>query len=876
MSTATDFLPDVPITMENGREAIKAQFEHMALDFKEGAPVDELVTERTNFIDALLLRLWHQFGFDQFPSLALIAVGGYGRADLQPHSDIDILILSDGPIPPEVNSIIPGFTSLIWDLKLDLGQSVRTFEECIFEGSKDVTIATNLLESRLITGNEHVFKRLVTLVESDDFWPADKFYTAKVTEQNERHHYYKDTVYMLEPDIKNNPGGLRDIQTILWLAHKKWGLTSLRMLQSRRLLSRLEYYELQECQDFLWLVRFALHISINKPDNRLTFDRQQKVASLLGYTGEGNTPVETLMRRFYQTVHRVRELNEISLQLLERDIFPDREQQGVIYNQYFLTRGSLIDIIDPNILIKRPQTILELFEVLTTQVEITGIYVECIRLLRNARRSINYYLDEKPECREIFKRLIKNPRSLNVALPLMHEHHIIALYMPHWQEIIGLMQFDMFHTYTVDEHTMRVLKNIYTFSQTKTQNFGFFRQVYRQIEKPELLSIAALFHDIAKGRTGHHAELGAPDALYFCQLHGYNRYESRMVAKVVRLHLYMSMVAQRRDISDPDVVNEFAHQIGDENFLNHLYCLTVADICATNDTEWNGYKDSLFKNLYFATRDALRRGLETPPDLRLHVRENQQRSMEILSSMGMSPITVFRVWAGFKLEYFIRYSPEQIAWHTQNILNNNNNNRPLILFGQDDKINGTELFIYTKDSAGLFARVTAVLGSKNLSILSSNISNTNSGYALDSFIFIGKEGGQVPFERLKTLRKSIMTALKNQDSPIPKAKPIPNKLRQFRHPTIVTFLPERDKKYTSLELSTLDVPGLLAKIGIVFQNNNLIIHAAKITTTGERADDFFSITDLNGNQLNEETKNSLKDQLIAELSTELETSTNVS
>lgn len=870
MSKNEQFLPNSPITMENGRDAIKAQFEHMSNLFMDGVSVDELVAQRTAFIDELLIRLWYQFGLDKFSDLALIAVGGYGRADLQPHSDIDILLLSEQQIPEELRAIVPSFTSLIWDLKLDLGQSVRTFEECILEGSKDVTIATNLLESRLIIGNKAIFEKLTKLVNSDSFWPANKFYTAKLEEQNERHHYYKDTVYMLEPDIKNNPGGLRDIQTILWLAHKKLGLTSLRMLQSRKLLSRLEYYELQECQDFLWRVRFALHISINKPDNRLTFDRQQKVATLLGYTGEENAPVESFMRRFYQTVHRVRELNEIALQLLKRDIFPNTDEQSFVYNQYFITRGPLIDIIDPNILIVRPQTILELFEILTKEPQITGIYVECIRLLRNARRSINYYLDEKPECREIFKRILKYPRALSVALPLMHEHHIIALYMPHWQEIIGLMQFDMFHTYTVDEHTMRVLKNIYTFSQTKTENFGFFKQVYKQLDKPELLFIAALFHDIAKGRKGHHAELGAPDALYFCQLHGYNRYESRMVAKVVRLHLYMSMVAQRRDISDPDIVNEFAHQIGDENFLNYLYCITVADICATNDKEWNGYKDSLFKTLYFATRNALRRGLETPPDLRLHVRENQQRSLEILNTLGISPITVFRIWTGFKLEYFIRYSPEQIAWHTQNILNNGNNTRPLILFGQNDKINGTELFIYTKDSAGLFARVTAVLGSKNFNILSSNISNTNTGYALDSFIFIDKDGGQVPFERLKNLRKIIMNALQNHKTNIPKAKPIPNKLKQFKHPTIVTFLPERDKKYTSLEISSLDVPGLLAKIGIVFQNNNLIIHAAKITTTGERADDFFSITNQNGSQLSEEDKNRLSTQLTAELASNLE------
>lgn len=863
------YIPEECIDMTNGRNAINAQLEDMIKDFQRGVSVNELVCARTEFIDELLLKLWEQFNFKKFPNLALVAVGGYGRADLQPHSDIDILFVNDGQLPEELNNIIPNFTSLVWDLKLDLGQSVRTLEECITEGKKDVTIATNLIEARFIVGNQNTFAKLTKAVNSDEFWPSDVFYQAKLQEQNDRHHSYKDTVYMLEPDIKNNPGGLRDIQTILWIAHKKLGITTLKEMLTHNLLTRLEYYELQECQDFLWRIRFALHISINKPDNRLTFDRQQKVANLLGYLGEGNTPVETLMRRFYQTMHRVRELNEIVMQLLEEAIHPNKIKNGVMFNSHFIIRGSLIDVVDPELFIKEPQTILELFLILTEQTQLTGIYVQCIRLLRNARRSINYYLDEKIECREIFKKLIKNPRALSVALPTMHEHHIIALYMPHWQEIIGLMQFDMFHTYTVDEHTMRVLKNIYEFTQYRNPNFTLYRQIYAQIDKPELLFIAAIFHDIAKGRGGHHAELGAPDAMYFCQLHNYNRYESRLVAWVVRNHLYMSMIAQRRDISDPEVVTEFAKKVGDETFLNYLYCLSVADICATNDTEWNGYKDSLFRTLYFSARDALRKGLESPPDLRLHVRENQQRALEILTRIGMSPISVFRVWSDFKLEYFIRYSAEQISWHTQNIINHNGSNTPLILFGQNNTTNGSELFIYTKDIPGLFARVTSVLGDKNLNVLASIISNTNNNYALDTFAFIERNGGQVSFERLANLRKAITIALTNPEYKMPKLKPLPAKLKQFKHPTIVTFLLDKDKKGTSLEISTLDIPGLLAKIGQVFQSNDLVIHAAKITTTGERADDFFLLTDSKGTPLTEDMKVTLREQLISSLNNQI-------
>lgn len=858
----SNFIPKDTITVENGKEAINLQLQSMIEAFSQGESVNNLVIERTKFIDSLLKKLWYQFEFDKFENFTLVAVGGYGRKDLQPHSDIDILFLSSDSINNDQASKIADFNALLWDLKLDIGQSVRTIDECISEGKKDVTIATNLLESRIIIGNVHNFEKLLNKINSDDFWTSSAFYKAKYQEQKDRHSSYKDTGYRLEPDIKNNPGGLRDIQTILWIAQKKLGIKTLKDMQTHNILTKLEFSELKQCQDFLWRVRFALHISINKPDNRLTFDRQLKVANLLGYDGEGNTPVETLMRRFFNTMHRVREINEIVMQLMEKIIFPENIPEGKIYNKHFIIRGHLIDVIDPEIFIKKPQTILELFLILTNETSLTGIYVECIRLLRKARRSINFYLEEIPECREIFKQIIKKTRALTVAFPLMHKHYIFALYMPHWSEILGLMQFDMFHTYTVDEHTMRVLKNIYHFTHDKDKNISLFKQVYSQIDKPELLFIAAIFHDIAKSRKGHHAELGAPDALYFCQLHGYNRFESRLVAWVVRNHLFMSTVAQRRDISDPEVVNDFAKKVGDETYLNYLFCLTVADICATNDTEWNTYKDSLFTNLYLSTRDALRRGLENPPDLKLHVRENQQRALDILTERGISPILIFKIWGTFKLEYFIRYTADQIAWHTQNIICHQNLDTPLILFTQSKDSLGSDLFIYTKDIEGLFAKVTAVLGDKNFNVLASLISNTNQNYALDTFTFLDKNGAEITFDRLSNLKKAITKALMTDFYIPPKNRTLPIKLKQFKHPTNVTYLEDKDHKGTYIEISSLDVPGLLAMIGNIFQTHNLIIHAAKITTTGERADDFFLLTDKFGNPLTEEIKIKLKDHLI--------------
>lgn len=860
-----DIIPNEDINISNGKTIIEEHYNYLRTNFFNGIETDILIKKRSDFIDKLLIKIWNQLNLSSFSSLSLVAVGGYGRQELQPYSDIDILFVYTKESVEELNEVIPKFTTLLWDLKLEIGQSVRTIKECIEEGKKDVTIATNLLETRLLIGSKNTYNKLIKKISSPDFWSIEDFYNAKIAEQKERHHSYKDTIYMLEPDIKNTPGGIRDIHTPMWIANKLLNITSIKELVDHKLLTKLECFELLDCQSFLFKIRFALHITNNKPDNRLTFDKQKKIAEIFGYHGEDNSHVEAFMKKFYQTMHIVSELNEIIIDVLKEKIFPVNENYTKIINKHFIVKEDLIDVLDPLIFIKQQKTILELFLIVTETPSIKGIYFQCIRDLRNARRTIKNYLYENEKCREIFKKIISNTRSLTVTIPIMHKYQIISLYMPKWQEINGLMQFDMFHSYTVDEHTIRVLKNIHKFSINKKEKYPLFKEVYTQLDKPELLFIAALFHDIAKGRKGHHAELGAPEALYFCKVHKYNRYESKLVAWIVKNHLYMSLIAQRRDISDPDVITEFAKNIGDENFLNYLYCMTVADICATNETEWNSYKDSLLRTLYFATRNALRRGLENPPDLRLHVRENQQFALSILTQKNVSPIDIFKTWDKFKIEYFIRYTPQQIAWHTENIINHKNKKEPLILFGYNSQINGTELFVYTNDSNGLFAKVTSVLGTKGLNILSSIISGTNDTHALDTFIFNDRFGSPLAVDRLHNIRLSITKALAEKTIKIYKNTGISLKLKPFNHPTTVTYLSTKDNKNTQLEISTLDVPGLLANIGKIFYDNNVIITSAKITTTGERADDFFSIVNMDQTTLNDEQKEILKNELITKL-----------
>ncbi len=860
------FIPDSELNIQNGRECMARFQEWLKQQFLAGQPVGELVAARAYFIDQILALVWDQFGLHHYPDLALVAVGGYGRGELHPHSDIDILVVSPGALPTALGETIGSYLTLLWDLRLEVGHAVRTIKECIQQGEQDITIATNLIECRLITGSVQTFARLNQAIQPPKFWPSDAFFRAKRIEQVERHQHYKDTVYLLEPDQKRNPGGQRDIQTLAWVARREFGATTLYEMTSYGFLSRSEYLELLEGQNFLWRLRFALHIAIEKNDNRLLFDRQRAVAELLGYPGEGNVPIELMMKRFYQTVRRVAELNKMLLQLFDEAILGNQSHDTRILDEHFQLHGTRIDTRSADLFKREPVQMLNLFLQIADHPEITGISSACLRQLREARRSQVYSLQELPECRKLFMSLLRHPNGMALPITLMHEHGILSTYLPQWEQIVGQMQFDMFHAYTVDEHTHRLLKNIYRFMQPGNEkDKPLFREVYSRLPKPELLLLAALFHDIAKGRGGDHSELGASEALYFCQLHGLDRYDSRLVSWLVRQHLLFSVTAQRRDIYDPDVVNDFAEKVRDEQHLDYLYCLTVADICATNDNLWNDWKGTLLRELYFATQKALRQGLENPQDLKLKIRENQRQAMGILNANAQPEEAVTALWQNFKADYFLRHTPEQIAWHTQHILHHDKS-EPLVLFGHHAARGGTELFIYCRDMPNLFATVAAILGHKGLNIHDARIMSSRDGYVMDTFVVLEPNGDPIDSERLPSLRKGLVLALNNPAMPLPKPRPLSRRHRQFSVPTQVTFLPGKgDGRHLLIELIALDRPGLLARIGAVFQRCQLSVHAAKITTIGERVEDFFSLSRHDGDALTAEDEHHLEEILVAEL-----------
>ncbi|MCW8332869.1 bifunctional uridylyltransferase/uridylyl-removing protein GlnD [Vibrio paucivorans] len=833
-------------------------------EFLNHHPVTDLVLGRSEYMDLLLHRLWQEFGFDQLPNISLVAVGGYGRGELHPLSDIDILIVSKKTLPDNLGSKVSEFITLLWDLRLEVGHAVRTVEECSQIGKDDLTVATNLQEARLLCGCEDTFHHLKLAIHSESFWPSETFYKAKIQEQKERHARYHDTTYNLEPDIKSTPGGLRDIHTLSWVARRHFGATSLLEMSRFGFLTDAEYRELVECQDFLWRVRFALHIELKRYDNRLTFAHQAQVAEHLGYAGEGNRGVEMMMKEFYRTLRRVAELNKMLLKLFDQAIL----NNGVvcepeIISEDFQRRGKLIEARKPALFQARPETILDMFIHIANDSSIEGVAPPTLRQLRTARRRLNRFLHTIPEAREKFMELVRHPNALHKAFSLMHKLGVLAAYLPQWSQIVGQMQFDLFHVYTVDEHSVRLLKHINTFSYAENhQKHPICCEVYPRIQKKELLILAAIFHDIGKGRGGDHSEIGAVEAYNFCMEHGLSKPEAKLVSWLVQNHLLMSVTAQRRDIYDPEVITEFAKKVRDEEYLEFLVCLTVADICATNPELWNSWKRTLLAELFYSTQRALRRGLENPVDVRDRIRHNQQMASALLRKEGFSAREIEVLWQRFKADYFLRHTHKQIAWHGSQLLQHDNPNEPLILISKKPTRGGTEVFVYSKDQHALFATVVAELDRRNFNVHDAQVMTSKDGFVLDTFMVLDQNGEAIDESRHKAVTKHLIHVLQDGRPTKIKTRRTPRNLQHFTVKTGVDFLPTKSKKRTLMEFVALDTPGLLATVGATFADLGVHLHGAKITTIGERAEDLFILTSSTGGKLNEDEQNQLRERLI--------------
>ncbi|TWX69491.1 [protein-PII] uridylyltransferase [Colwellia demingiae] len=827
--------------------------------------INDLLSARAVFVDAILKKLWCQHHLDEF-QITLIAVGGYGRGELHPQSDVDILLLTQEEVDLELEEKISSFITQLWDIKLDIGHSVRSIKECLKQAVKEVTVATNLMEMRQVAGNETLTQQLTPLLSEDVFWTSEKFFIAKCKEQEARHQQYRGAAYTLEPNLKANPGGLRDIQTIAWVAKRHFSADSLEELVEHDYLYPNEFFELLESQDYLWRMRFALHFVAGRSENRLLFDYQADVAKMMGFGDEGKAPVERMMKRFFRIIARVTELNTMLLQHFEQAIIKKPELSSIsIINQDFELVDKLINTRNDRIFM-RPVKMIEMFLIIAQEPGIKGIHSHTMRLMRNARRRLISGLIDYAECRRMFMAIIRHPRGLGLALTLMHRHSILSSYLPLWRNIAGQMQFDLFHAYSVDEHSYRVIKNLHQFSQKEhNHKFPLCSKIVQKIRKPEVLYLAGFFHDIGKGRGGDHAKLGAVDALTFCLSHQLSKHDSNMVAWLVEHHLLMSVTAQRRDINDENVIRTFGEIVRDEAHLNYLYCLTVADMRGTNESLWNNWKANLLEELYFNTLSAFRHGLEKPVEVRSKIRENQQQALALLSENNVDEHSIKALWREFRIDYFLRYSPEQIARQCQNIIEHDRE-KPLVLISPIPYRGGTEVFIFTKEKNNTFANTVSFLVTKKLSIHDAKIITTKTGYTVNTFVvldsrnkplrerFYTKEMGQALVDRLQQVNICEL--------PEPK---LARHMKKFKVPLRVNFIKIHAKNRTMIEIIALDRPGLLSNISQLFLEARVNIHSAKITTFGEKADDVFTISTENDDALTTQEKEALALRLTQEI-----------
>ncbi|AAC23362.1 bifunctional uridylyltransferase/uridylyl-removing protein [Haemophilus influenzae] len=825
----------------------------------------ELIENRCDFYDALLIQLWQEIGLSEQQGISLIAVGGYGRREMFPLSDLDFLILVEQTPSHEIEEKITQFIQFLWDCGFEVGNSVRTLEQCELEGKQDITIATNLLEARFLTGNRPHFDVLNELVKRADFWSKEDFFNAKVQEQIERYQRYHNTAYNLEPDIKFSPGGLRDLHLLYWVALRHSGALTLEAILQSGFIYPQEYQQLQESRAFLFKVRFALHLILKRYDNRLLFDRQIKVSELLGFRGEGNPAVEKMMKCFFQALHRISLISNLLIQHYRENVLSSNQDTVIdqldddfqLINQSLCLRNSFV-------FQEKPARILDLFFYLT-QYEHVNIHSDTLRQLQISLEQLSQKLCEIPAAREKFLRLFNQSNAIKRAFMPMHQYGVLTAYLPQWQAIEGLMQFDLFHIYTVDEHTLRVMLKLESFlPKGSAQEHPIAHRIFSQLSDRTLLYIAALFHDIAKGRGGDHAELGAEDVADFAQLHGLDRREIDTLAWLVQSHLLMSITAQRRDIHDPEVVMNFAEAMQNQVRLDYLTCLTVADICATNGNLWNSWKRSLFASLYEFTEQQFSQGMKELLDYSEKSAENRKLAQQILTQdySDITSISIEKLWTRCPEDYFVRNTPKQIAWHTSLLVDFVE--ALLVKISNRFSLGGTEVFIYCQDQPHLFNKVVSTIGAKKFSIHDAQIITTQDGYVFDSFIITELNGELVEFDRRRELEQALTVAL--QSEKLPALSIVPNRqLQHFTVQTDVRFLQENKKEHTEMELVALDKAGLLAQVSQIFTELNLNLLNAKITTVGEKAEDFFILTNQFGQALAREERERLNSVIIQQI-----------
>lgn len=830
--------------------------------FRQTLDATTLVAHRSGLIDQILFCLWQYSGFNSGTNnIALLAVGGYGRGELQPHSDIDLLIvLKDEAAFEQHKDALQSFITLLWDIKLDIGHSVRTLDECVSEAAKDLTIITNMMEARTLAGNNDLLKQLEAKTDSRIIWSAPDFFAAKWEELHKRHTKHEDTEYNLEPNVKNSPGTLRDIQTINWMAMRHFGHDEIEELRQYKFLTQFELNQYQRSTQFLWQLRYALHMVTNREEDRLLFNLQKDIAEILGFTDdEEMLGVEHMMLQFYRHQLALTELTDILLFHIKDDIFGGSSEDIIetIDDDFYICNGH-IHLTDPKRIAEKPELLLRIFVEFAKRDNIEGMHSSTIRAIHDNRELIDEDFRINEQHNDLFMQFLRNNLRISSTLKRMMRYGILGRYIPDFGSIIGHMQYDLFHIYTVDEHSLRMVQMLRRYRHAdEKEHFPVAHNLVKKIKRKEVLYITAILHDAGKMHRGEHEIAGAEIAKEFCKQHKLNQYDADMVEWLVRNHLVMSQASQRIDINNPEDIHQFALEVGDIDHLQHLFLISVADIYSTNPKLWTGWRAEQMRTLYYNTKQAFRRGLNNSMGKDQFISAIQCEAIYELEQLGISEAKTREIWAEPGDDYFLREGADNIIWHTQIITEHGNSESPLIAIREtsDTDFEGaTQIFIFMKGHPNLFAVTTATLDKLNLSIQDARIMTSNNKNAVDTYIVLDENGESIgdDRERIEQIKTTLTKALSTPDTYNNVIqRRTPRHLKHFQISTQVTLSNDPIMMRTLLEVVTADRPGLLARMGEFFMNNNLLMHSAKIMTEGEAVSDIFFISDKDNNPISD-------------------------
>ncbi|WP_159916425.1 [protein-PII] uridylyltransferase [Pantoea sp. 18069] len=796
--------------------------------------------------DRLLCRLWDQA---ELPAdAALLAVGGYGRAQLFPGSDVDVLVLL--PVDAQASqgtalaAQLEQFIGSCWDAGLEIGSSVRTTAECLEESERDVTVQTALLEARRIVGSAALFEEFSRQYRAQ--MDPRAFMVAKTLEMRQRHNKYENTPYALEPNCKESPGGLRDLQYIMWLARAAGLGNNWRELATNGLATELESQQLEANEALLSLIRARLHAISGRHEDRLVFDLQTAVAESFGF--ESTAPdgqrlalraSETLMREYYWAAKAVSQLSHILRLNIEERVNPC-SYELVPLNERFFNKAGMIEIASDDLYERHPHAILETFLVYGTHVGLTDLSARTLRALYHARGLMDSGFRHDPVNRATFLKILQQPSGLTHAMRLMNQTSVLGRYLWPFRRIVGQMQHDLFHVYTVDQHILMVLRNMRRFFMAEhAHEYPMCSQLAGGWDKPWLLYLAALFHDIGKGRGGDHSVIGAVEVKRFCRAHGIAKADAALVEFLVREHLSMSQVAQKQDLADPEVIGAFAQRVGDERRLTALYLLTVADIRGTSPKVWNAWKGKLLEDLYRATLRVLG---GRAPDAAAEI-ESRKREALVQLALSAQPFESHKkLWDTLDVSYFMRHEAADIAWHTRHLSRNVGAPHPIVRTRKSLAGEGLQVLVYARDQADLFARICSYFDRAGFSILDARVHTARNGYALDTFQIVAP-AMQERYRELMNLVETelVQTIERGGELPEPTQRRVSRRVKSFPMVPRVSLSPDEKAQHWLLSISAIDRAGLLYVVARLLARHHLSVQLAKVSTLGERVEDTFLI-----------------------------------